>query len=107
MRVVLCTTPPAQAETVARAVVESRVAACASIIPAVRSVYRWRGKVEHETESLLVIKTTEERVEALIARIREVHPYEVPEIIALPIDQGLPAYLDWVREQTTDRGAEP
>jgi periplasmic divalent cation tolerance protein len=102
MRVIYCTTPLDMAEAVAETLVESRVAACVSIVPKVRSIYRWQGKVEREDEALLVIKTTEERTAAVIDRIRRVHPYDVPEAIALPIVEGLPEYLDWIAEQVTE-----
>lgn len=102
MRVMFCTTPVDMADALAENLVESRVAACVSIIPAVRSIYRWQGKVENETEALLVIKTTADRVEAAIDRIRRVHPYDVPEAIALPIEEGLPEYLQWIAAQVGD-----
>ncbi len=107
MRVIYCTTPLDMADAVADTLVESRVAACVSIVPRIRSVYRWQGKVEREDEALLMIKTTEEHTEAVIDRIRRVHPYEVPEAIALPIVAGLPEYLDWLTDQvgeSTDLG---
>ena len=102
MRVMFCTTPVEMAEMVADALVESRVAACVNIVPTVRSVYRWKGAVEREDEALLVIKTTAERVESVMDRIRRIHPYDVPEVISLPIEEGLPEYLDWLRAQVEE-----
>ena len=102
MRVMFCTTPVEMAEMVADALVESRVAACVNIVPTVRSVYRWKGAVEREDEALLVIKTTAERVESVVDRIRRIHPYDVPEVISLPIEEGLPEYLDWLRAQVEE-----
>ena len=102
MRVIFCTTPVEMADAMAETLVEARVAACASVIPSVRSIYRWKGKVEKEEEALLVIKTTAERVDDCIDRIRRAHPYDVPEAIALPIEEGLPEYLQWLVEQVEE-----
>lgn len=90
----------AVAEDVARHLVEGRLAACVNILAPCRSIYRWQGSVETAAEVPLLIKTTRDRYEAVEAAIRNVHPYEVPEIIALPIEKGLPAYLDWVADET-------
>ncbi|HZX30520.1 MAG TPA: divalent-cation tolerance protein CutA [Rhodocyclaceae bacterium] len=90
----------AVAEDIARHLVEGRLAACVNILAPCRSVYRWQGAVETAAEVPLLIKTSADRYAALEAAIQAVHPYEVPEIIALPIDQGLPAYLDWVANET-------
>lgn len=91
----------AQAESLARTLVDARVAACVSILPPCTSVYRWRGAVETAQETLLFIKTTSSRYAALETLVREHHPYDVPELIALPVDRGLPAYLDWLAQETT------
>lgn len=97
VRVAFSTAPDADSGArIARALVEERLAACVNLVPAVRSIYRWQGAVEEQTEVLLVIKTRAERVEALAARLRALHPYELPELMALPVAGGLPAYLDWV-----------
>jgi len=80
--------------------VSKRLAACASLVPGVRSVYRWKGKVEEADETLLVLKTPASRVRALVAAVVELHPYEVPEVLALPAAEVLPAYAKWVREET-------
>ncbi len=88
------------ANAIALTVVESRLAACVNILPCVQSVYRWQGAVESATEIPLFIKATVANYPALEKLIQECHPYDIPEIIALPIAQGLPAYLNWVAEET-------
>lgn len=101
MILILCNAPDATcAERIARALVERRLAACVNILSACQSIYRWQGKIETACEVPLLIKTRTERYAAVEAAIRELHPYEVPEIIALPVSAGLPAYLDWVRQET-------
>ncbi|MDH5246131.1 MAG: divalent-cation tolerance protein CutA [Betaproteobacteria bacterium] len=91
----------ATAERLADALIERRVAACVNILAPCRSVYRWQGKVQHEEEHPLLIKTSSDRFPALEAAIRDCHPYELPEIIAVPIERGLPAYLAWIQTETT------
>ncbi len=103
LRVVLVTAPPRRARALARALVERRLAACANLLPGVRSVYRWKGRVEEARETLLVLKTTAARVPALHAAVRELHPYEIPEGIALPVAAAIAAYAGWVREETAAR----
>ena len=99
--VVLVTAPsPDQAAELARALVEERLAACGNVLPAIRSIYRWEGKVHDDAEALLVLKTTRGRFEALRDRILALHPYDVPEVIALPVEAGSAAYLAWIAEQT-------
>ena len=90
------------ARTLAGTLVESRLAACVNILAPCRSVYRWEGKVEDASEVPLLIKTTAERYPALEAAIRQYHPYELPEIVAVPIEHGLPDYLRWVISETCD-----
>jgi periplasmic divalent cation tolerance protein len=90
----------AAAEKLADALIEKRVAACVNILAPCRSVYRWKGAVQHDDEHLMLIKTTTERYAALEAAIRAGHPYELPEIVAVPIERGLAAYLDWVAAET-------
>jgi periplasmic divalent cation tolerance protein len=93
-----------EARKIARALVERRLAACVSEIGApVRSVYRWKGKVETAEEFLLVIKSTKRRFAGLQAAVRELHSYEVPEIIALPVEEGSWAYLKWMAESVKRR----
>lgn len=94
---VITTLPDAaHAHALATALVEAKLAACVNILAPCRSVYRWQGQIEDATEVPLLIKTTAERYAALEAAIRQQHPYELPEIIAVPIDRGLPDYLAWV-----------
>lgn len=88
------------ANRIALAVVEARLAACVNLLPRVQSVYHWQGAVESASEVPLLIKTTAARYDALEAAIRELHPYDLPEIIAQPIAAGLPAYLDWLAAKT-------
>ncbi len=92
----------AAAERLADALIEQRVAACVNILAPCRSVYRWQGAVQHDEEHPVLIKTTAERYAALETAIRAAHPYELPEIIAVPIERGLPAYLAWVGAETRD-----
>ena len=94
----------AAAEKLADALIAKRVAACVNILAPCRSVYRWQGAVQHDEEHPVLIKTTRERYAALEAAIREAHPYELPEIIAVPIERGLPAYLAWVAAETVPPG---
>lgn len=94
---VLTTVPDgAVAERVARALVEERLAACVNVLPPMASVYRWKGQIESATEQLLLIKTRVGDYAAVERRIRELHPYELPEVIAVPIVAGLAAYLAWL-----------
>ncbi len=92
----------AAAERLADALIGKRVAACVNILAPCRSVYRWKDAVQHDEEHPMLIKTTTERYPALEAAIRAAHPYELPEIIAVPIEHGLPAYLAWVDAETRD-----
>ncbi|HVA55985.1 MAG TPA: divalent-cation tolerance protein CutA [Gammaproteobacteria bacterium] len=99
--VVLCTCPdPKSAETIATTLVEERLAACVNLVPGLTSIYSWQGSLRREPECLLLIKTTAARFEALCSRLRVIHPFEVPEIIGLPISHGDPAYLQWLSENT-------
>src|SRR5277367_1254222 len=80
------------------ALVEEKLAACANIVPGIESIYHWKGKIETSAEVLVVFKTTREKYGAFEIRLCELHPYEVPEIVALEIAAGLPAYLDWIAD---------
>lgn len=91
----------AEGDRLARALVEERLAACVSRLAGVHSLYRWQGKVEESAEELLVIKTRADSFPALEKRVRELHSYAVPEIIALPIVHGSENYLRWLGEQTS------
>ena len=96
--VCLMTCPDAEtAERIGRTLVEEELAACVNIAPEVRSIYRWQGRVSLDVEALCLIKTTRAGFEALRARVVALHPYEVPELIALPIVEGSAPYLDWLR----------
>jgi periplasmic divalent cation tolerance protein len=100
--VVLCTFANEQdAARVASIVVEARLAACVNILSGVRSIYRWKGEIENAEEVLALVKTSRDKFSALRDRIRELHTYETPEIIAVPVIDGLDEYLGWVREQVT------
>ena len=90
----------AAAERLAALLIEQRLAACVNILAPCRSVYRWKGAVQRDEEHPMLIKTTAERYPALEKALREGHPYELPEIIAVPIERGLPAYLDWLNAET-------
>ncbi len=106
--VVLITTPVDKAEELATAIVESRLAACVNIIEQVQSVYRWEGKIQKDREALLVVKTVSSRFRDLESRVRKIHPYSCPEIIALQIGDGYADYLRWISSETnqTDSGEE-
>ena len=100
--VVALTTLPAEGdvETLARQLVEDKLAACVNILPPMRSVYRWKGVVESADERQLVIKTTRACVPALESRLHALHPYDLPEFIVLPITQGSAPYLSWLSDAT-------
>ena len=97
--VVLSTLPDDErAAAIARALVDDGVAACVNLVPGVRSIYRWDGAVADDREQLAIIKTARDRVDALIARLRELHPYQVPEAIVVPVAGGHLPYLAWVAQ---------
>src|SRR5580658_2168369 len=93
---------PEEAERIARALVEKRLAACVNVLPAVRSIYRWKDAIEDQQETLLVIKSSRGLFDALRAQIEKMHSYEVPEIIALPMVDGAEAYLEWMGRALAD-----
>jgi periplasmic divalent cation tolerance protein len=95
----------ATAERIAAALVTARVAACVNVLAECTSVYRWQGKVEHAGEVPMLIKTTQDAYARLQETLQALHPYDVPEIVALPVTAGLPPYLDWVAQET--RKTEP
>jgi periplasmic divalent cation tolerance protein len=101
--VVVLTTLPATADGRAfgRALVDAKLAACVSILPAMESVYRWEGRVAEDTERQVVIKTSRDRVPDLRARVGDLHPYDVPEFVVLALEDGSDGYLRWIRESTT------
>jgi periplasmic divalent cation tolerance protein len=97
---VLVTAPtPEVAADLARALVEARLAACGNVVPGLRSIYRWEGRVQDDAEALLLLKTTRDRFEALRDEVLRRHPYRVPEVLALPVEAGSAAYLAWVAGQ--------
>ncbi len=99
--VVLSTAPSDEvAQRIARTLVEERLAACVNIVPGVRSIYSWEGAIQDDQELLLVIKTTGARRDSVVARIQEVHSYDCPEAVALPIVAGSTAYLTWLASST-------
>jgi periplasmic divalent cation tolerance protein len=99
--VVLITAPNENdAEVIAKALLEARLAACVNIIRNIRSLYRWQGKVEDEQEVLMIVKTRKERFGELVKKVRGLHSYTVPEIIALPVTDGLEEYLGWIGQET-------
>lgn len=100
--VVFSTFPsPEKAAEVAKTLVTEQLAACVNMVGSVRSIYRWQGELSDDTETLAIIKTTSERLDALQARLVALHPYEVAEVIVLPVTGGHAPYLAWVTEQTT------
>ena len=95
IQVCLMTAPSLEvAETIARQLVEEELAACVNLVPQILSIYRWKGEICRDSEVLMVAKTA--RAQDLISRLPQLHPYEVPELIVLPVEAGLPAYLNWV-----------
>jgi periplasmic divalent cation tolerance protein len=99
--VVLVTTPDSDSgHALARALVEERLAACVNVLPGLRSIYRWEGAVEEADECLLLIKVRTAGVARLAERVVELHPYEVPEVVALPVVAGLEGYLEWVERES-------
>lgn len=107
VRIALTTTASQQeAERIARALVEERLAACVNILPGLTSIYRWHGTVETANEILLVIKTTAANLDALEAAIQRLHSYEIPELLVLTPESASEPYLGWLLDQTTSPGAE-
>lgn len=87
-----------EANRISQALVSEKLAACVSIVPNVTSIYRWQGKIEGSREIILVIKTSAKKIDRLMSRIKELHSYQVPEIISLNVQRGLPQYLKWLKE---------
>jgi periplasmic divalent cation tolerance protein len=103
--VVLSTAPsPDEAIGLGRRLVEERLAACVNVLPGVRSIFAWEGERQETDEVVLLIKTDRARYEQLERRIRELHSYSVPEILAVPVETGLPAYVEWVRSSVSAAG---
>jgi periplasmic divalent cation tolerance protein len=101
MRIIIVTCPPDGAVPLLRTLVEERLVACGNILGGVRSIYRWRGDICDEREEVLLMETSDVRVPAMMARLRELHPYEVPKILALEPAEKLPEYEAWVDEETS------
>ncbi len=97
--VIFSTAPPTESTAMARALLDHRLVACVNVIP-VRSFYRWKGEFCDDQEHLLIAKTTQDKVETVISEIKGMHPYEVPEIIAVPVIAGHAPYLEWVHQET-------
>jgi periplasmic divalent cation tolerance protein len=98
---VFTTLPSAdKAAELAKLLVSERLVACANLLPAIRSIYRWQGELHDENEVLVLLKTRAEHLERLKLRILEVHPYEVPEVLAVPVESGYQPYLDWLAGET-------
>lgn len=105
-QLLLCTCPDDEtADTIAAALVARRLAACVNIVPGLRSVYVWRDEVQRDAERLLIIKSRSDRYAALERTITEMHPYELPEIIAVPIKTGLAPYLAWIDDTLDNKNA--
>jgi periplasmic divalent cation tolerance protein len=92
---------PESATALARALVERRLVACVNVVPGVRSIYRWEGEIHEDAEVLLVMKTSADRLPALTAAVQELHSYDVPELVALPVEAGSEPYLDWIAQSVT------
>lgn len=90
------------AETLSRQLLEEKLAACCNILQGVRSLFWWENKIDEDEESLIIVKTQKTRLNELVEFVQEHHPYDVPEVIALPIVGGSQEYLDWVKQETTD-----
>jgi periplasmic divalent cation tolerance protein len=104
--IVLTTVPsPDVGEQIGRALVDAGLAACVNVLPPMVSIYRWKGEVQRESECQLVIKTVGSRVDAVHASVSELHPYDMPEFLVLPVSGGDPAYLTWVSAESSDADA--
>ena len=103
IRVVLVSIPRDEANKLAKSLVENHLAACINVVPKIESYFWWDNKLEHDEEALLIIKTTQQRFDELRAWVVENHPYDLPEIISLPLSDGLSDYIEWVKKET-ERG---
>lgn len=101
----LVTCPQDQADSLAGALVAGRHAACVNVVPQVRSVYRWQDQVRRDDEALLIIKTAAARFDALKQAVLKLHPYELPEVIAVSVERGHQPYLDWLLKNVSDDGS--
>ena len=96
----ITTSSPDEAEKIGRALVEEKLVACANIVPSIRSIYRWQGKICDDKETLIILKTKKELFEQIEQRVKALHSYEVPEIISMPIIEGSNEYLSWLENET-------
>lgn len=101
IRVVFISIPRDEASQFGRELVENRLCACVNIVPKIESYFWWDGEVEKDDEALLIVKTTQERFGQLMAWVKDNHPYDVPEIISVPLADGLPEYVAWVKSETS------
>jgi periplasmic divalent cation tolerance protein len=99
LRIVYITVPTDKSEKMARALVENRLCACVNVIGLVKSFYYWKDELKSEPESLLIVKTTQTKIDDMIKFVRKNHPYEVPEILTLRVAEGFPDYVDWVIQE--------
>ena len=98
--VLITVSSPEEGEKIAKALVEKRVAACVNIVPGLRSIYRWQGKICDDKEALMILKTKKALFKQIVARVEKLHSYDVPEIIAMPIIEGSSKYLSWLNKET-------
>jgi periplasmic divalent cation tolerance protein len=104
---VLSTVASAQeGETIASALVGERLAACVSVLPPMTSIYRWQDAVERASECQVVVKTTRARLESVMSRLRQLHSYDVPELLVVPVADGGAAYLEWIRRETSPSASD-